>query len=571
MHPQQVGPYQIVSRLGHGGMGAVYEAVEPRSGKAVAIKVLAAHLTDDPGVRSRFETEIATLKSLQHPGVVQLLAYGEDDGQPYFAMELVRGQALDKLLRNGRRFTWRETVIVASAVARALKLAHDSGVIHRDLKPANLLVPDNGTLADIKLADFGIAKFFGAAGHTAAGNVVGTAEYMAPEQAAGKPVDARADIYSLGLVMFAMLTGKPPFRAGHYTEVMRMQQSMSPPRLTTVLPDLPESLDQLIQRMLAKNPAERPASVLALGRLLDSIEGTITMEAAAAKPLVIDTSSRAGLTARGISPHDATLDVTTSQPAVSADARLMAPTQGATTPPQPAHPTKRDGGTKQSTDIDVMNTHVAPIRRSHHVSVEREKVIAAALEKRAHHRELWMQTTSVAGLTAVLLAGGYLVLRPLTADALRSRIDETVAAATERLDGLKNAEREIDEFLRRFAGDPGAEEVAALKQRILVDRLEKRSALRKRRNKPPYLRIERDYREALESDDPHEQLTRLKAILDAEPKTLTTPVGLPAADDDLQGNLELWKALIMVKIDQVRQLASADQRAKQLDAPRGKP
>lgn len=571
MHPQQVGPYQIVSRLGHGGMGAVYEAVEPRSGKAVAIKVLAAHLADDAGVRSRFETEIATLKSLRHPGIVQLLAYGEDDGQPYFAMELVRGQALDKLLRSGRHFTWRETVTMAAAVTRALKVAHDSGAIHRDLKPANLLVPEKGTLADIKLADFGIAKFFGASGHTAAGNVVGTAEYMAPEQAAGKPVDARADIYSLGLVMFAMLTGKPPFRAGHYTEVMRMQQTTPPPRLTTLLPDLPEPVDRLIQKMLAKNPAERPASALALGRLLEAVEGAITAELAAAKPVVVAPAVDANRTAPGVSANDSTLEVTTDQPATPADARLLAPTQGATAPPPAADPTKRDGGTKQPTEANAANTQVGPVRRSRHISVEREKVIAAAQEKRAHNRELWVQAASVAGLVAALLVGGYLLLRPLTADELRARIDETVAAASERLDGLKDAEREIDQFLRRFAGDPQAEGVSALKQRILVDRLEKRAALRVRRDKPPYLRIERDYREALEPDDPVEQLTRLEAILVASPKVLATPVGLPADDDELQANLDLWRALISVKIDQVKQLASADRRAQQLDATRRKP
>ncbi len=571
MHPQQVGPYAIVSRLGHGGMGAVYEAVEPRSGRAVAIKVLAAHLADDAGVRSRFDTEIATLKSLQHPGIVQLLAYGEDDGQPYFAMELVRGQALDKLLRGGRHFTWRETVTVAAAVTRALKVAHDSGAIHRDLKPANLLVPEKGTLADIKLADFGIAKFFGASGHTAAGNVVGTAEYMAPEQAAGKPVDARADIYALGLVMFAMLTGKPPFRAGHYTEVMRMQQTTPPPRLTTLLPDLPEPIDRLIQKMLAKNPAERPPSALALGRLLEAVDGEITAELAAAKPVVVEPAADPNLTARGVSANDSTLEVTTDQPAAPADARLLAPTQGATAPPPAADPTKRDGGTKQPTAADAATTQVGPARRSRHVSVEREKVIAAAREKRAHHRELWVQGASVAGLAAALLVGGYLLLRPPSAATLHARIEATIAAATERLDGMKDAERDIDSFLERFPNDPRAAEIGGFKQRILVDRLEKRAALRERRDKPPYLRVERDYREALEPDDPIEQLTRLEAILTANSKTLATPVGLPADNDDLQADLDLWKALIAVKIDQVRQLASADQRAKQLDAPRRKP
>jgi serine/threonine-protein kinase len=195
MQREQMGPYKLGSRLGRGGMGAVYEATDSNTGATVAVKLLAAHLADDSGLRKRFNSEIDTLKGLRHPGIVQLLAFGEEDEQPYFAMELVRGKSLEQLLRSGRRFTWREAIAVALAVTRALKVAHDHGVIHRDLKPANLLVPGTVAadgaiaegdfrLADVKLADFGIARLFGATGHTAHGHIVGTAEYMAPEQAA---------------------------------------------------------------------------------------------------------------------------------------------------------------------------------------------------------------------------------------------------------------------------------------------------------------------------------------------------------------------------------------------------
>jgi serine/threonine-protein kinase len=577
MHPQQVGPYQIVSRLGHGGMGAVYEAVEQGSGTPVAVKILAAHLADDAGVRSRFETEIATLKSLKHPGIVQLLAYGEDEGQPYFAMELVRGQALDKLLRNGRRFTWQETLALATAVIRALKVAHDSGAIHRDLKPANILVPDHGTLADVKLADFGIAKFFGASGHTAAGNVVGTAEYMAPEQAAGKPVDARADIYSLGLVMFAMLTGTPPFRASHFTEVMRMQQVAPPPRLTTLLPDLPEPVDGLIQKMLAKAAAERPASALALGRLLEAVDREVAAARDAARPAVVDAPTDPNLTARGVAPDGATLEVTTDQSAAPADAHLLVPTRGSTAPPPAADPTKRpdptkrSGPTKRPTEPDSSRTPLDPVRRSRHVTVEREQVIAEARQKRVRRRERWLQAASAVGLVAALFSGGYLLLRPLSASELYARIEATISAADERLDGTKDAERLIDEFLRRFAADSRAAEVGSMKRRILVDRLEKRTSLRQRRDKPPYLKIERDYREALEHDAPAEQVERLQAILRTDAKALATPVGLPDDDDALQADVDLWKALVVHKIELVKKLVSADTRARQLETKRKQP
>lgn len=279
MTPTQLGPYTIQSRLGRGGMGAVYEAVDTTSGDTVAVKVLASHLADDPGVRSRFEAEIEALKNLRHPGIVRLLAFGEQDDQPFFAMELVRGKSLEQILRAGRRFTWQETVAMAIEITRALKVAHDNGIVHRDLKPANLLVADApaGTdpVADrvtVKLADFGIAKLFGGVGHTALGHVVGTAEYMAPEQAAGRPIDHRADLYALGLVMYAMLTGSPPFRGTQLTEVIDKQRRATAPRVASLVADVPPEFDELVARLLSKEPAQRPASALALGRLLLAIE-----------------------------------------------------------------------------------------------------------------------------------------------------------------------------------------------------------------------------------------------------------------------------------------------------------
>ncbi len=307
MNPTQLGPYEIRSRLGRGGMGAVYEAVDTTTGDVVAVKVLASHLADDPGLRSRFDAEIDVLKNLRHPGIVRLLAFGEQDDQPFFAMELVRGKSLEQLLRSGRRFTWRETVAVALEITRALKVAHDHGIVHRDLKPANLLVAEPTPDADeplsgaadipgtateggrtepitVKLADFGIAKLFGGVSHTALGHVVGTAEYMAPEQATGRPADHRVDLYALGLVMYAMMTGSPPFRGTQLTEVIDKQRRAIPPRVATLVPDVPAELDELIARLLSKEPAQRPANALALGRLLAAI-GTVhppTQAAAAA-------------------------------------------------------------------------------------------------------------------------------------------------------------------------------------------------------------------------------------------------------------------------------------------------
>ena len=147
MESQQLGPYVLISRLGRGGMGAVYEAEHEGTGEHVAVKVLAPHLADDFGLKERFNAEIQTLKPLRCPGIVQLIAYGEDDGQPYFSMELVHGQSLERLIRGGRIFAAEEVIAFSIEIARSLKVAHDHGIIHRDLKPANLLVPDDAQQA----------------------------------------------------------------------------------------------------------------------------------------------------------------------------------------------------------------------------------------------------------------------------------------------------------------------------------------------------------------------------------------------------------------------------------------
>ena len=278
MEPQQLGPYVLGKRLGRGGMGAVYEAKHQETGEHVAVKVLASHLADDLGLKERFEAEIQTLKPLRCSGIVQLIAYGEDEGQPYFAMELVDGQSLERVIRGGRTFSVEEVIGFSIEIARSLKVAHDHGIIHRDLKPANLLIPSDADCgyAGIKLADFGIAKLFGAASQTAHGSIVGTAEYMAPEQAAGKPLDARADLYTLGLVMFTMIAGKPPFRGSQLTEIITKQLRETPPRASSFYHDIPKDLDTLIDELLAKNPAKRPASALAVGRRLTAIQDMLS-------------------------------------------------------------------------------------------------------------------------------------------------------------------------------------------------------------------------------------------------------------------------------------------------------
>jgi serine/threonine-protein kinase len=200
-----------------------------------------------------------------------MLAWGEEDGLPFFVMDYVPGLTLEALLRSGKRFSGRDAICISQEIVRALKSAHDQGVVHRDLKPANLIFsPAAGGGFRVKLTDFGIAKLFGESGLTRSGSVLGTPEYMAPEQATSQHVDRRADLYNLGLVMFAMLAGKPPFQ-GAVAEVLESQRSREPPRITTLVRDVPKPLADLIERLLDKSPGRRPNNATIVARMLADV------------------------------------------------------------------------------------------------------------------------------------------------------------------------------------------------------------------------------------------------------------------------------------------------------------
>lgn len=269
MHIQQLGPYTIGRKLGRGGMGTVYEGTHRDTGELVAVKVLSASMSHDEGFRERFESEIKTLKILRHPNIVRLLAHGEQLGMLFYVMELVVGSSLEDELQASRRFQWREVSQIGIQMSRALKHAHDHGVIHRDIKPANLLMAATG---ETKLSDFGIAKLFGASGQTAAGGVLGTAEYMAPEQTDGRPVTHRSDLYSLGGVLYSLLAGRPPFRASSIPEMLQKQRFAEPDYVRRYCHDCPDELAAIIMQLLEKDPEKRIHNAMILGRRLEAME-----------------------------------------------------------------------------------------------------------------------------------------------------------------------------------------------------------------------------------------------------------------------------------------------------------
>lgn len=567
MQPSQLGPYTINARLGRGGMGAVYEATDG-AGERVAVKVLASHLADDAGLRKRFDAEIETLKSLRHPGIVRLLAFGEEDDQPYFAMELVPGQSLEQLLRASRRFTWEETVSVALAVTRALKVAHDHGVVHRDLKPANLLVADGDPAADlgsrVKLADFGIAKLFGGAAHTAHGNVVGTAEYMAPEQAAGRPVDHRVDLYALGLVMFAMLSGRPPFTGSQAIEVLRRQQHEPAPRISTLVPGVPPELDELIDRMLAKDPTARPANALALGRLLTAIATVNTPAPPALGPTTdLPMPTRPEGARRDVDLYAPTRGVTGSPAGTQPKRPGGVPQTRAATGAKPGNTTRlADAATPTGTGADpAAATVVERTPRSRFTTVAELERLADKRKARDRSLEHLWQAIAVVATLALLGATGYLLFRKPTVEEVYGRIE-----AAGKGGDLRDASPAIEDFLTRFPDDPRAAEVRKLDRALALDQLEKRARRRPLGSKP-LLPVERDYRAAMdrETDSPsacRDALQALIAVHQASPPAKAATNSDPARP---QEDAALWLDLAR---RQVERLGPAADKERKEDARR---
>ncbi|MEX0669246.1 MAG: serine/threonine-protein kinase [Pirellulales bacterium] len=555
MQPTHLGPYTISASLGRGGMGAVYEAIDQTTGQTVAVKTLAAHLGDDPGLRRRFGAEIETLKKLRHPCIVQLLAFGEENGQPYFAMELVRGRSLEQLLRSGRRFSWRETVDMALDITRALKSAHDHGVVHRDLKPANLIVPDEPAAgAAVKLADFGIARLFGGAGQTMAGMIVGTAEYMAPEQAAGGPVDHRVDLYALGLVMFAMLTGRPPFQGGQPTEVIERQKSELPPRVSTRGADVPANLDDLIDRLLAKDPAKRHASALAVGRALAALANQTSPAPATAAdhapPAGVDLLAQTEHFPRAASPGGTAAPPVVIGGAVTdrdipADAQTM------------PMPTKAGDLAQRLTEPATDGIGSSATNTSRCTTVEDMQRVTQAEAAAKQRRENRLHAALAVVLAAVVAGGAWLLLRPPTADELHTQI---MAVASGPDADLRDARPLINRFLTQHPNDLRAKAVRDLDRGLDLDMLERR-ARRRRIADSDMPSLEREYRAAMarEDESPVACIAALEAILvlHADVRVAAAPSSGAAVEEDPA----LWLALAQRQIDKLS--SRADQERAQ--------
>ena len=259
----KLGPYEIHSPLGAGGMGEVYRARDTKLGRDIALKMLPAEMAQDPERLARFRREAKALAQLDHPNIVTIHSVEESDGVHFLTMQLVEGQPLDRLIPKGG-LPVEQIVEIASALGDALAAAHEKGIVHRDLKPANVMVTNDGR---VKVLDFGLAKdvrganlgdaTLTSASQTQVGVVMGTPAYMSPEQTSGRPLDHRTDIFSLGVVLHEMTTGRRPFEGTSSAELVSAILRDTPPSVTDMRPDLPSDLARIIRRCLEKDPRHR--------------------------------------------------------------------------------------------------------------------------------------------------------------------------------------------------------------------------------------------------------------------------------------------------------------------------
>jgi serine/threonine-protein kinase len=269
-----LGEFRVLERLGSGGMGIVYRGEQPLIGRPVAIKVLRREYAQDPAHARRLLDEARAVAAARHPGIIDVFSFGETPaGEPYLVMELLEGEALDVLLAREGALSPEAALALLVPMANALAAAHAVGVIHRDLKPGNVFVVRlrDGTSFP-KLLDFGFARRGEVGARVRQTSVAGTPLYIAPEQARGDAIGPQADLYSFGCLAFEMLSGRPPFTASDLATLLDQHSSLAPPSLRDLAPAVSVELEQLVFRLLAKDPSKRPASALELRTALERLQ-----------------------------------------------------------------------------------------------------------------------------------------------------------------------------------------------------------------------------------------------------------------------------------------------------------
>ncbi|WP_210508092.1 protein kinase [Naasia sp. SYSU D00057] len=305
------GRYQLSSRVAIGGMGEVWEATDLVIGRTVAIKILKDEYLGDPGFLERFRAEARHAALVNHEGIANVYDYGEEEGSAFLVMELVPGEALSSILEREHVLPTDRVLDIVAQTASALQAAHAAGLVHRDIKPGNLLITPDGR---VKITDFGIARIADQVPLTATGQVMGTVQYLSPEQASGHPASPATDIYSLGIVAYEALAGRRPFTGESQVAIAMAQINETPPDLP---PTVPPPVRNLVMACIAKSPSDRPASAANLARAAQALRRGDVAAAAAAVP--------------GILPHGASLPPTEAATQLLPAAGAGAATSAATT------------------------------------------------------------------------------------------------------------------------------------------------------------------------------------------------------------------------------------------------
>ncbi|HXR66176.1 MAG TPA: serine/threonine-protein kinase, partial [Ktedonobacteraceae bacterium] len=290
---QSLGAYQVQSSLGEGGMARVYKAYHPRLRREVAIKVIHSQVADREGFQARFEREAQVIANLQHPNIVSIYDFGEEGSLTYLVMQYVGGGTLRDQIRSVRRLEVQRAISYTIQMARALHHAHQHGIVHRDVKPQNMLVSSTNQ-NHLLLSDFGIAKFYQSAEDsmvlsemptrtaesdsslTSIDQIIGTADYMSPEQASSQQVDARTDVYALGIVLYQMLVGDVPFHSTTLRGLLFQHVYSLPPSVSAKNPLVPEILAQIVNKAIAKAPGDRFQSAEAMAQALEMANANAT-------------------------------------------------------------------------------------------------------------------------------------------------------------------------------------------------------------------------------------------------------------------------------------------------------
>lgn len=465
-----IGPYKIIRILGQGGMGTVYHGVHSKSNDSVAIKVISSNMAQHQRFRRRFDAEIQTLIKLKHPNIVQLIGFGEEKGLLFYSMEYVDGENLQQQLRREKKIGWERVVDIAIEICSALKHAHDFGVIHRDLKPANLMINSQGK---VKLTDFGIAKLFGAMESTVEGSILGTADFMPPEQAEGKPVTVRSDLYSLGSMCYAALSGRAPFTGKNIPEILFNVRYGPLTPLATLEPTVPKELCDLIDELLRREPSMRPPTGLVVGNRFQALRVGLAMRAReklSSKTEVgnlkemtsIDMNDDASLMheVKSLSPNESTIAGATQQSVSSNHEKTSASI------PSIAGPNDKTRMAPSQSEFELSDrpSGIEHMGKTNFTEVQDEDRRRSSIVVADHEStSAWAQWLSVGGLVATLLACGLGIVWFAQSPSANSLYQEIAPALNSPDDDLLFAiEPTAERFKSLYPNDPRCEEVDGL-------------------------------------------------------------------------------------------------------------